>query len=280
MNKLIFGPSGRSNDQIEQKVELEQIPSILSSMGLFAFEYSFGRGVKMSDAKAAALKRECERCGILLSVHAPYYINLANQNPEMIEKTYGYFVDCLKVMPKMGANRLVFHPGALMGQTREEALALAKANLLAIISRLKINNLIPSGTYLCPETMGKHGQLGTPEEVAELCTLDPCLIPTIDFGHVNAFTLGGLKTVADFENVLKVFGSKVQNGNLHIHFSKIEYTGAGEKQHLNFCDEGEPDYRLMLKAIKNLGLFGRILSESAGEQLADSEEMKNYYEKI
>jgi len=277
MNNLVFGPSGRSEDLIENDIELEDIPAVLCENNLHAFEYPFTYGVKISDAKAKRLKEACAKCDILLSVHAPYYINLANKDDLMIEKTFGYFVQCLQAMPKMGANRLVFHPGALMGMERKEALEIAIKNLKIIIERLKVMNLIPNDVKLCPETMGKHGQLGTPEEVARLCEIDECLIPTIDFGHINAFTLGGLKTVDDFVEVLLKFGKKVEGGNIHIHFSKIEYTQAGEKKHLNFCDDGEPDYKNMIDALKKLNLSGRIISESAGHQLEDSLEMKEYY---
>ena len=53
-----------------------------------------------------------------------------------------------------------------------------------------------------------------------------------------------------------------------------------EKKHLNFADEGEPDYRLMIDALVQLGLSGRIVSESAGHQLVDSIEMMDYYNEI
>ena len=280
MNNLLFGPSGRSEDLIENKYELDQIPAVLCSKNLHAFEYPFTYGVKISDDKAAKLKLACDMCDVSLSVHAPYYINLANKNPDMIEKTYSYFAQCLNIMPKIGANRLVFHPGALMGMQRDEALALAKQNLKMIIERLKEQNLIGKETKLCPETMGKHGQLGTVAEVAELCKIDDCLIPTIDFGHINSFTLGGLKSTQDFVDVLKKFGKKIEDGNVHIHFSKIEYTQAGEKKHLNFCDDGEPNYKNMIDALVLLNLSGRIISESAGHQVTDSIEMMDYCNKI
>lgn len=280
MNKFVFGPSGRSESLIEGGYELFDIPAVLCEKNLHAFEYPFTYGVKILDDKAEKLKQACEKCEIQLSVHAPYYINLANPDDMMIEKTYGYFVQCLQAMPKMGATRLVFHPGALMGQTRERALDIAKANLKMIVERLREQKLLDGKIMLCPETMGKHGQLGTPEEVAELCKIDECLIPTIDFGHINAFSLGGLKSVEDFEAVLDVFGDRIKNGNVHIHFSKIEYTQAGEKKHLNFSDDGEPDYKLMIEALLKRGLWGRIISESAGHQLSDSLEMKDYYNEI
>lgn len=279
MAEVFFGPSGRGK---YEESKIEDIPKILCETGLKVFEYSFGRGVRMSDSTAKMFGDACAECGVLLSVHAPYFINLANPDLEMIKKSFGYFEECLKKMKVMGATRLVFHPASLSGNTREHALALAHKNLTELIKHLRSNNLIEDGVQLCVETMGKHGQLGTVEEVVELCKVDPCLIPTLDFGHINAFTLGGLKSQSDFEEVF----SKVASGlgargkNVHIHFSKIEYTAKGEKRHLNFCDPGEPDYKLMLAAMKKLGISGRVVSESAGHQVEDSLEMKNFYKNL
>ena len=45
-------------------------------------------------------------------------------------------------------------------------------------------------------------QLGSVKEVVELCKLDKCLIPTLDFGHINAVTGGTLKTSDDYRKIL------------------------------------------------------------------------------
>ena len=55
---------------------------------------------------------------------------------------------------------------------------------------------------LCPETMGKSQQLGTLEEIAKICNLDKMLIPTIDFGHINAFTQGAIKGEEDYDRII------------------------------------------------------------------------------
>lgn len=41
--------------------------------------------------------------------------------------------------------------------------------------------------------MGKKNNLGSVDEIIEICKIDEFLLPTIDFGHINAFTGGGLK---------------------------------------------------------------------------------------
>ena len=90
--------------------------------------------------------------------------------------------------------------------------------------------------FVCLETMGKSQQIGTVEEVVELCKIDKILLPTIDFGHVNAVTQGSLKTEADFRRILDLIRSELgefKAHNFHIHFSKIEYTEKRRKSTFN-----------------------------------------------
>ena len=136
---------------------------------------------------------------IEVSVHAPYYINFADPDPLMIEKSNGYIIESLKRMEKLGAKKLVFHPGTQMKMTRDEAFNNTYnniKNLITVLDEQGFKNYI-----LCPETMGKHGQIGTVEEIAKICAIDERIIPTIDFGHVNSFNQGSLKTEEDFDKV-------------------------------------------------------------------------------
>ena len=137
---------------------------------------------------------------------------------------------------------------------------------------------------LCPETMGKSQQLGTYEEVGEICTYADYLVPTLDFGHINALTHGSLKEEKDFEKILqflidKIGRSKVEN--IHIHFSKIEYGEKGEIKHLTFEDEKYgPDFTGLARAIKKLKLSPVIICESRGTQAEDANAMKKIYESV
>ena len=90
------------------------------------------------------------------------------------------------------------------------------------------------------ETMGKVNQLGTLDEVLELCTLDSRLVPCVDFGHLNSRTLGGTNSREAYAAVIDAIGEALgeeRQRSFHIHFSKIEYTGGGEKKHLTFADD-------------------------------------------
>ena len=88
MSKVKFGPSGNSElfYQLGYKSSV-QAPAWLRSLGLSAYEYSFGRGYNMSQEKAIEIGREASANEIEISVHAPYYINFANESEEMVEKS-------------------------------------------------------------------------------------------------------------------------------------------------------------------------------------------------
>ena len=60
MCKVRFGPSGNSESFYEQGYKnTEQAAEWLSKMGLSAFEYSFGRGTKISEKKALLIGEKC-----------------------------------------------------------------------------------------------------------------------------------------------------------------------------------------------------------------------------
>ena len=135
------------------------------------------------------------------------------------------------------------------------------------------------------ETMGKINQLGTLSEVLELCRIDSAFVPVVDFGHMNARECGGLFKSADdymrvFDKIDRALGSSIAS-NLHCHFSKIEWTKAGEKKHLTFEDDAfGPDYEPLIEAIYKNNLTPTIICESAGTQSDDALMMKRYYEEL
>lgn len=277
-----FGPSGMCEYLESLGVDILKVPKVLSELGLTTFEYPFTHGVNLREEKARQIGEAFREYNISLSVHAPYYINLATPDDFQAEKSFGYIIASIKLMKVMGADRLVFHPGSLTKQTREVAVDNTKRRIAELVEILKEQNLL-DGIYLCPETMGKHGQIGTVSEVAEFCSVDEHIIPTIDFGHVNAFTLGSIKTVGDYEEIFKTFISVLgERGKLiHGHFSRIEFGEKGELKHLNFDTELDfgPDYKQLNIALHNMGIEGRIVCESRGHQTQDALAMQNDYQK-
>ncbi|MBR0190246.1 MAG: TIM barrel protein [Clostridia bacterium] len=275
-----FGPSGNSQAFFDAGyTKSEDSAKWVKNLGLDCFEYSFGRGVNMSDAKAVELSAAFRSAGVEISVHAPYYINLANPDGEMAEKSIGYIINSAKKVVLLGGNRVVFHPASQGNATREEAVNLTKTRFNALCERIYAEGL--EKVKFCPETMGKLAQIGTVEEITEFCKTDKVFTPCVDFGHVNAREQGSLKTEEDYERLLRYMIDGLgfeRMKNFHVHFSKIEYSARGEIRHLTFDDTVYgPAFEPLAATLKKLGLEPYIVCESAGTQDIDAVKMRKIY---
>lgn len=276
-----IGPSGNSLAFYESGFEhTYQAPAWLKELGLNAFEYSFGRGVKISDATAQKIANEMIKNGIELSVHAPYYTNLANPDPEMIQKTFGYVYDSLIAVKKMSGKRVVFHPASCGKDTRDVAVARAKENFILMMETF--SKTLPFDDYiLCPETMGKTMQIGTYQEIVDFCKIDKHLVPCFDFGHINSYSKGSLKTADDYRKIIDYTFEHLGDykaKNIHIHFSKIMYGDKGEIKHLTFEDNKYgPEYEPLAKIIDEYAMTPFIICESDGTQSDDALKIKNFH---
>ena len=275
-----FGPAGNP-DNFPYKSSTD-MPGWLREIGLDCYEYQCGKGVNVGEATAHKIGEKAQEAGISLSLHAPYFINLANPDPEALRKTTGYILDSCRAADWMGATRIVIHTGALMKRTRREALDIAMASMREVLKAWEGEGF--SHIALCPETMGKIGQLGDLGEVLELCQLDDRLIPCVDFGHLYARTLGELtgpeacKVMLDqMEKALGPDRVKI----FHSHFSQIEFTpNGGEKCHRTFEDNGGfgPDPAPLMAEIARRGWEPTFICESAGTQTDDALTMKHLYQ--
>ncbi len=278
----IFGPAGNSDDFFEagNKSALEA-PAWIRNHGLDCYEYQCGHGVRISEDAAALLGEKAREHGILLSVHAPYYISLSSTEAEKRDNSITYILQTLRAAKAMGADRIVVHSGSCGKITRKEALHLASDTLTRALEQAEKEGY--GDIYICPETMGKVNQLGNVEEVIKLCQLSDRLLPTIDFGHVNAQTIGGLKEKEDFAKLLDALQSKLnpyQAREFHAHYSRIEYTKAGEKKHHTYDEvEFEPDFEPLAELLAERGLAPRIICESAGTQTKDSVAIQELYQR-
>ena len=278
-----FGPAGNCDDFYAQGFKSTvQAGKWLTDNGLNAYEYSFGRGILLSDEKAKEIGKEFKSRNIYVSLHAPYYINFANPSDEMVEKSYEYVINSLKKLKLLGGTHLVVHPASCGKMLREEAVELTKKRLLILKDKLIENQL--DDMWICLETMGKYAQIGTYEEIIDFCTLYHHYVPTFDFGHINAITGGMLKTEDDYEKIIKLAIEKLGHEkmkNLHIHFSKIEYSSKGEIKHLTFDDNiYGPEFLPLAKVLKKYNLQPFIICESKGTQTKDAVIMKEIYNSV
>lgn len=276
-----FGPAGNSESFSEMGYKNTlQVPEYLVNMGLTAFEYQCGRGVRIKKDVAETLSKTAKEAGIALSLHAPYYISLSSVEEEKRENSVRYILQSAEAVNWMGGDRIIIHAGSCGKMSRAAALSLAKDTMQKAITALDEQGL--SHIHLCPETMGKINQLGTLDEVLALCALDERMIPCIDFGHLYARSIGQFESQEDFGQVFAAIENTLGSDRLksfHSHFSKIAYTPAGgEKHHLKFSDEGYgPDYRHLIEWILRKNSAPTVICESAGTQAEDAKIMMEYY---
>ncbi len=255
------------------------MPAFLNKIGLDAYEVECGRGVRMNDIVAKQLREEALKYQIALSIHAPYYISMSSLEEEKRENSIRYLLESAALAKKIGAERVIFHSGSCAKISREEALDLAVQTLKKAQEAFDAEGY--GNILLCPETMGKINQLGSLEEVMALCQVDERILPTIDFGHLNAREQGLFYGAADYERVLGVMEDALgayRASHFHAHFSKIEYTTGGEKRHLTFEDQQYgPEFAPLGAALAKRNAAPTIICESAGTQSKDALAMKTLF---
>ena len=275
-----FGPAGNSESfaKMGYKGSL-QVPEYIVKMGLDAFEYQCGRGVNIGEEKARQLGALAAEQGVALSLHAPYYISMSSLEEAKRDNSVGYILASARAVDWMGGQRIVVHSGSCGKLTRERALELAVDTMKKALAALDEAGL--SHIRVCPETMGKINQLGDLNEVLTLCELDERLLLCIDFGLLNARTHGSLRTMEDFASIFDEMENRLGTSRMkefHSHFSKIEYTAGGEKQHLTFADTVfGPDYEPVMELLARKGCDATVICESAGTQAEDAKTMKDAY---
>lgn len=281
INRATFGPGGNSDSfkKAGKKSTLEA-PEWLTSIGLDAYEYEAGRGIMAGDEALAKIGNEAKRCGILMSLHAPYFISLSGVEESTRLKSIDYISRSLSAAELLGADTIVIHTGSASSISRNEAMKLAADTLE--------KNLLVNGdtsVRMGLETMGKLNQLGTLEEVLELCKISPKYCPVVDFGHLNARYLGSYFPDCDsyrrvFDSIANALGDEYAK-YLHCHFSKIEFTQKGEKKHLTFADNVYgPEFEPLAEAIIRENVYPRIICESDGTMSDDALTMKKIYESL
>ena len=287
-----FGPSGNDVLFYQQGNKTSvQAPAWLASMGLTAFEVNFGRGVKMGDKMAAELGAEARKHNIAVSFHTPYYINLASPDQIAIKNSLNYIEQVLKVAkivnspfsegvaPHSGdgvVSRLVIHIGSQCDLARDVAIENCKKNLNWVIAELR--NRGYRDFLLCIETMGRYKAIGNHQEICDICKIHPCVVPVLDFGHINCIEQGELQKNPErmgeiVEYCIAQLGMEKMR-HVHIHFSAIKYSERGEHAHTTLDDQKWAfPFEPLARAIKKNNLEPTIICESQDIMAQDAQKL-------
>lgn len=232
-----------------------------AELGLHALELGWVRSVRVSEKTCEAIRATAEEQNVLISVHAPYYINL-NADEKEWPKSRKRLMDAAHFGNLAGATHIIFHPGSYFDRPPEQVLPGAIERLEACLEELRSAD---NPVILCPETMGKSAMLGSLEDALKMSQAVSGVRPCLDFAHLHARPGdGSMNTYDEWARLLESYGQALGNqalGELHIHLSGIEYSEKGERNHLPL-EEADMDHEAILKALHDFNCEGRILCES------------------
>jgi deoxyribonuclease IV len=233
----------------------------IAELGLDALELGWVRSVRVSEKTCLEIKQTALDNQVLISVHAPYYINL-NADTDEWQKSRKRLMDAAHFGNLAGASDIIFHPGSYFGKPPEQVMPIVLERLQDLVNELRAND---NPVTLRPETMGKSAMIGSLEDTLmmsrEIDGVEPCL----DFAHLHARGGdGSMNSYQEWSQVIndyqKALGDQALQ-RLHIHLSGIEYGEKGEREHL-MIDDSDFDLEALLNALYDHGCGGRIVCES------------------
>jgi deoxyribonuclease-4 len=275
-DRLRFGPAGiplRAKARSTKQGVLE-----VKALGLDAMEIEFVRRISLTEQSArevAAIARELD---VALTVHAPYYVNLASPDKSKAEASAQRVYQSAVIGYAAGAWSVCFHAAYYMGKGSEEVYSIVKEALRGIIAKLKDEGV---EIWLRPETTGSPTEFGTLDELLKLSSELEMVMPVIDFAHLHARSNGAFNSYEEFSDVLSRIEDALGRealGNMHIHVSGIEYGEKGEVRHLNL-QESDLEYEDLVRALKDFNVKGVLISESPNLE-EDALTLKKLFESL
>lgn len=259
IKELLFGTAGIPLSA-EPRTTIDGI-SHVKKLGLGAMELEFVRNINISKEKAPEVRKTAQENGIILTSHAPYFINLNSSEKAKVKASIDRIFNSARILNLCGGYSVCFHAGFYMGQESKKTYEAVKYNLKEIISTLKNEGI---EIWVRPETTGKETQFGNVDEILQLSMEIDNVMPCIDFAHFHARTNGKYNSYEEFAGILEAIEKKLgRKGleNMHMHITGIAYGPKGEKNHLNLKDS-DLKYKELLKALKDFSVKGVAISES------------------
>jgi len=255
---LLFGTAGIPPSSRYQTTEagIERV----AELGLGCMEVQFVRGVKMNERMAREVGEVAKKCAVILTAHAPYFINLNAHEKEKVVASQERLIHTVRIASLLEAEGIVFHAAFYLNDSPSVVYPRVKEMLEETVRQLGAKE---QGVLLRPETTGKGSQFGTLEEVLNLSAEIEGVAPCIDFAHLHART-GGFNSYKEFIAILKQVAERLERqalDHMHIHLSGIQYGRKGELKHLNLR-ESDLRYVELLKALKELEVKGVLICES------------------
>ncbi len=259
--EICYGTSGNPPNFFKSKFGKKRINAVewINSIGLNSYEYLMTYGARTLPEVAREIGEKARIFGVSLSVHAPYYIVFTSDKGGVFENSVKEMVKTLRLAEIMGAKKIIFHPG--FNNSHNPVDKIVKG-----IKEVKKKYHGP--VKILPETMGKFSQVGSVDEILEICERTGCE-PCLDFGHIHARG-GSLKSPEDFRKLIVKIKNKIGIKKLrevHCHFYPVEFDDKGEKRHRAYFEEDYfPKFEHFLPVIKEFNLTPTLISESRDSQ--------------
>ncbi len=258
MGLVRVGPPG-----LPSRESPEIAVALLAGRGYTACEIDFEGGFWMDWDFAARLGEAARERGIALSVHAPIAAFLGHlERDAKYRRAVGMLDHSAGVAAAAGAELVVFHPGFLLGRTREDAVDAVCEQLSELRERLEgKGRAVPFGI----EVMGRVRDLGSADDVLAVSARLGWVRPVLDFAHLHAVSDGAFTTSDAFAAVLERADTVLEAGApFHIHFSDIAYANRNETRHLPYGDgtlRAEP----LREALRGFERPATVITESPDE---------------
>ena len=274
-----FGPAGIPIGTPGKAGTAEGI-AYCKELGLGAMEVEFVHGVKMGEPAARASGEVARKSDVLLSCHAPYYINCCAKEELKLDGSVRHIVATAQAAFWLSATPIVIHPGFYMGRPAAECRKMVVSTFQRCLDGMEKRKI--SGVQLGAELTGKKSAYGCLDEIIDLAGEfgSRQVVPVIDFAHYHARE-ARLKTQEDYARILEKVEKRLGNDaahNFHCHFSGIERIEAGEKNHLPIASNSPPFEPLAQAWVEN-GWEGKAICESPLIE-KDALEMQKTYKKL
>jgi len=247
-------------------------------LGLDAMELEFVRGVNLKPELAKKIKYVAKKNDVLLTAHAPYYINLNATEKAKVEASKKRIIQSAERLYDAGGWSVVFHAGYYLKQDPAKVYEKIKGEIQDIVRNLQDRGI---EVWIRPELTGKPTQFGDLNELIRLSEEIEMVLPTIDFAHAHARNKGRCNTIEEWREMLSLMEDRLGRealDNMHIHISGINYGEKGEKNHLNL-QESDMRWEDLLRVLKEFRVKGVVISESPNIE-GDAILMKKKYEEI
>ncbi|HEX5449095.1 MAG TPA: TIM barrel protein [Gaiellaceae bacterium] len=253
--KLHFGPA-----RVPSRESPQAAVDALLEGGFSACEIDFEGRFWMDYDFAAEFGELCRANDIALSVHAPIAGFMGHaERGKKLNMAVGMLDHSAGIAAAAGAAPVVFHPGFLLGRTREDAIDAVVEQLGELRERLEgKGRAVPFGI----EVMGRVRELGSLDDVVAIASRVPWVRPVIDFAHMHATSDGAFTSVEPFvDGLAKADGVLEDGAPFHIHFSDIQFANRNETKHLSY-GEGTLRADHLRDALAQFDRPATVISES------------------